>query len=445
MRTLIPVGESRFAHRRRGPAARATVLLAVLAFLLVLAGGTAVAAGPSGPAVPPPSNVSGPTTTAPGSTSPPSTTGKPRAVSKNATFGVQPANAKKPDARPFFSYAATPGASVIDHVAVRNPGAVPITVALYASDASTAPDGSYNLSLAGGRNSGVGSWVRLANGAKSVTVAPRTNVIVALRLTVPANAEPGDHAGGIVASLGSEAQTSQGDKVNLDQRVASRIYLRVSGPLHPKLQLDDFRVSYHPTGSIGNPARSGLVTMTYLVRNTGNVRLSADQRATVKGLIGGTRRADLLARLPEVLPGSSVQVTAEVRGVLPAVRITATATVTPRSENNASDPSLSRVAQSASLWVLPWLAIGLFVLVVLIGLLRWLRRRPVDAGPQHGPGTRGGGTGALAVAGSAAHGAGKPTENRPLVIDRTESSLSPVRCHLSRRASFVVHVGVPGR
>jgi hypothetical protein len=141
-------------------------------------------------------------------------------------------------------------------------------------------------------------------------------------------------------------------------------------------------VIHHPTGSIGNPARSGLVTMTYLIRNTGNVRLSADQLATVTGLIGGSRQADKLARVPEVLPGSSVQVTAEVRGVLPAVRITATATITPRSENNASDPSLSRVARSASLWVLPWLAIGLFVLVVLIGLLLWLRHRSSTA-PSH--------------------------------------------------------------
>ena len=38
----------------------------------------------------------------------------------NVTFGVQPAQRSGPDARPFFSWGATPGATLNDHVAIVN-------------------------------------------------------------------------------------------------------------------------------------------------------------------------------------------------------------------------------------------------------------------------------------------------------------------------------------
>ncbi|XVV04948.1 hypothetical protein ACQPW3_05965 [Actinosynnema sp. CA-248983] len=62
-----------------------------------------------------------------------------RAAGGAATFGVRPATAQAPDTRNNFSYSATPGAVVRDHVAVSNVSNDPVSLHVYASDAFNTP------------------------------------------------------------------------------------------------------------------------------------------------------------------------------------------------------------------------------------------------------------------------------------------------------------------
>nr|WP_107907961.1 DUF916 domain-containing protein [Streptomyces chartreusis] len=104
------------------------------------------------------------------------------------TFGVQPSAVKKPDARPNFSYGATPGALVKDHIAVFNYGRKPLTLRVYAQDAFTTDDGGFDLFAARHRPADVGSWIKLRK--SEVKVPARSRVIVPFTLTVPAKATP---------------------------------------------------------------------------------------------------------------------------------------------------------------------------------------------------------------------------------------------------------------
>src|SRR5262249_49261890 len=127
------------------------------------------------------------------------------------TFGVRPASQTAPDNRARYTYGATPGAVVKDFLAVSNIGTSPLTLRVYATDASNPQEGGFDR-LAGNRTPvDVGAWTK--PGMDSVTVAPRSFSIVPFTVTVPGNATPGDHAGGIVASLSTARTDAQGNKV----------------------------------------------------------------------------------------------------------------------------------------------------------------------------------------------------------------------------------------
>jgi hypothetical protein len=294
----------------------------------------------------------------------------PAAGAQPVTFGVQPSGPKQPDRRPFFTYSVTPGASISDHLAVVNIGLRPVTLQVYARDAFNTADGGFDV-LAGGQHPvDLGSWVRLA--AAQVTVPARSRAIIPFQLHIPKNATPGDHAAGIVASLTATRTDGKGNPVRLDQRVGSRIYLRVTGPLHPRLTVLGMTSAYRGSA---NPAGCGTVDVRYKVRNDGNVRLSGHQRVRVSGPLGTGAKTQDLPDLPDLLPGNAVSVAATVSCVLPSFRVSATATINPVPLPGDLAPAAPSAIAHSGLWALPWLVVG--VLVLLVGGFGWrhLRRR----------------------------------------------------------------------
>ncbi|WP_436494464.1 WxL protein peptidoglycan domain-containing protein [Actinokineospora sp. HUAS TT18] len=285
-----------------------------------------------------------------------------------ATFGVRPATAEKPDNRPNFSYSATPGAVIKDHLAVANISNDPLTLKIYASDAFNTPDGGYDLLDAGRKPTDVGAWAKIA--VESVEVPGRTTKIVPFSITIPADATPGDHAGGVVAALVTEATGSDGQRVAVEQRVGSRFYLRISGDLKPKLAIEDLESKYR-----ASLFGSGETTVTYTVRNVGNVRLGGKQKVTVETPWGSGTSAENLADLPELLPNNAVRITTTVKGVIPAgwldslVHIDPVAPPGPQPQAEAVDASVTVIA-------VPWLLVIILAVVLLLVLfLLWRRKR----------------------------------------------------------------------
>jgi len=299
------------------------------------------------------------------------------ASSRLVTFGVQPGTASGPDGRPYFSYGVTPGASVFDHAAVLNYSDVPLTLRVYATDGLNTSAGGLTLLPAAQRPVDTGAWLSLGTHPVSVRVPARHSgrpgeVLVPFELAVPTKAAPGDHVGGIVASLNTLSTNAQGAKVRLDQRIASRVYVRVAGTLNPRLSVENVQATYQGTL---DPVGRGSVVVTYSVRNTGNVKLAGHQRVDVSGLFGDTS-AGALPDVGLLLPGGTETVTAVVPGVLPTLWRTATVTVTPMSPAAEADPALLQSSGSTHLVAVPWSALLILLLLLLgggIGL--WLRPR----------------------------------------------------------------------
>lgn len=284
------------------------------------------------------------------------------------TFGIRPASKDAPDNRARFTYGATPGAVVKDYVAVSNVSLKPLTLEVYAADAFNTSEGGLDL-LAGNRKStDVGAWTK--PDIATVTVGARSMVIVPFTVAVPPNATPGDHTGGIVASLVTEQVDAKGSRVRVDQRVGARVYLRVAGALRPRLAVEGMDGAYRTNW---NPLGHGSASVTYTVRNTGNVRLQGRQQVTVSTPWGSTVDAKVNGELPELLPGNAIQLTAEVASVLPAGWLTAKVALEPAVAPGDQKLRVADVAATSTFAAVPW--VPLAVLLSLIGLVVFRRYR----------------------------------------------------------------------
>lgn len=286
------------------------------------------------------------------------------AADDDLRWAVQPSAASGPTDRSQFGYDLAPGQHIDDRVAITNLSRRTLTFTVYATDAATTADGSFTL-LPGSRPAAdLGTWIGLPR--KQHTLRAGQRVVLPFRLTVPENATAGDHAAGILASVVDRRLDGQGQQVAVDRRVAARVYLRVTGPVNPAVQITALRTAYdNPL----LPFARGPLTVAYRVRNTGNVRVSGTVAVRGTGLLdvplSVTRRRDL----PELLPGAEVELTERIDGTIPAGLVTGSVTV----DAVTSEGALPAQIRTAPVWTVPWTA--LLVAALLAGAVVVLRTR----------------------------------------------------------------------
>lgn len=285
-----------------------------------------------------------------------------------APFAVQPSGPDGPGTRDYFVYSLTPGETFGDTVAVSNLGDRPINFVIYAADAFNVRDqGGFTAARDGEPSTDVGSWITLK--AETYTVEPGQRIDVPFSITVPEDAEPGDHAGAILATdadLGSISTDSSDPSLRVRERVGARVYVRVEGPVSPAVRIDRLDV-VHETPSFAVPffSSDGKATVTWEVTNTGNVRLTPTTVLKVKGLFGRTIRTLPAEELPELLPGSNFVRSAVVTGLPPLEKLTAELTVTTDEVE---------VVGTSSYWAIPWRFMVL-VVALLLAAFGWRRLR----------------------------------------------------------------------
>ncbi|MGW1210612.1 WxL protein peptidoglycan domain-containing protein [Streptomyces sp. NPDC002499] len=293
----------------------------------------------------------------------------PAHAADNGSWSVYPVSSAVA-ARPYFYLSADPGQTIDDKVVVANKTGKPLTFRLYAADAyNTARDGGFAVRTVDEKQRGVGAWAKPAK--TRVTVPAHKTVTVPFTLTVPEGAEPGDHPGALVAL---DERIDKGDgslALGVQRAVAARVYLRVGGPTLPALAVENVRVTHH------QPLVPGLgdsdATISYTLRNTGNVTLDPKVTLKAQGLFGRTLLSRGLTRIPaELLPGQSVKLSEPWKGApqLDWGDVTLT----------ASAPG-TRQSGSASFFALPWLAAALLLAVGFVGGVLAVRARRDRAHP----------------------------------------------------------------
>lgn len=293
------------------------------------------------------------------------------AADGDVTWGVRTAANDNGADRQNFAYRIAPGTQVSDALVVSNHAATPIDLDVYAADGFTTSSGQLDLVTPDTTSVAVGAWTAVQEGR--VTIAPGASVEVPFTVKVPADATPGDYAGGLLTSLPHPAQE---DGISVDRRLGIRMHVRVDGELAPAVAVEKMQVDY--SGTV-NPFGTGTATVSYTVRNTGNVRLAAGQSVTLAGPFGWFPvDTTEVAPVPELLPGESWTVRVPVDGVVPAFWLTAKAALSPTLPAVAgSTPGVDGVAAEAGALAVPWalLVLVLVVAAAIVAAVLVLRRR----------------------------------------------------------------------
>lgn len=287
------------------------------------------------------------------------------------TWGVTPTRGADAANRTAFTYTLESGRGRADAVRITNFSTTALALQVYAQDGVTTHDGGFDLLSGDQAATDLGTWVRIR--ARSVTVPARSRIDVPFLIEVPAGARPGDHTGGIVAAIVGERQSSDGQLVQVEQRVGARIYLRVPGEISAGLAVEQLRVRYETPL---NPLTPGLTTLTYAVRNAGNVRLGAAPTVEVRSLAGLQSRAASGPVVHQILPGQVVTVVQSIPGMWPLVRLRAQAQAQPLPPPEASDIRAAPAKPVGyEFWAVPWPALALLAALVAVLLRRrWWSR-----------------------------------------------------------------------
>ncbi|MEU2113116.1 DUF916 domain-containing protein [Streptomyces sp. NPDC019507] len=281
----------------------------------------------------------------------------------NGEWSVEP-TASGLGRRPYFYLSADPGTKLTDSVTVTNKTAAPLTFLLYAADAhNTERDGGFAVRTRAERQRGVGAWAKPDLGR--VTVPARSAVTVPYTLTVPEDAEPGDHPGALVA-LDERVAAGAGEAmaVGIQRAVGARVYLRVKGPAMPALSVEDVR--YTPDKPLVPGTGDSSARVSFTLHNRGNVTLNPKVALRAEGLFGRTLLARDLTGVPgELLPRQRIRLTADWAGApqLDWGEVTLMA--------SAHD---ARGSGGVSFLAVPWLVAAVLA-VAVAGTPVWLRAR----------------------------------------------------------------------
>lgn len=283
-------------------------------------------------------------------------------------WSTTPADESGPDGRRAVEHTLDPGETVEDHLAVRNVSEEEVTFALAAADGFYTRTGRFDMLASGEESVAAGTWVTLP---ESVTVAPGETEVVPFSITVPPNAEPGDHAAGITASVRTVQSAEDGTNVGVESRVGFRVTTRVTGELTPAAAVENVRATYSGTW---NAFRPGSVSVTFDVVNEGNTRLFVDGTAAAGGAEVSILTDD---KKHEVLPGDTRTLTVVVDGVWPWFAVPVEITAVPEMvAMDGTTAELDPVVASALAWAIPWPQLLLLAgAVLLLGAVFWGRRQ----------------------------------------------------------------------
>jgi hypothetical protein len=294
--------------------------------------------------------------------------------SGQVTWSVEPATSKGPDqSRLDFSYGVVKaGSSIQDHVEIVNRSSQSAAFSIYATDATgTSAQGALLLLGSSQKSTDIGAWASFPGGAKQLsTIIPGKGAIVqAFTLHVPPQATPGDHTGAMVAAVGVTRKNAKGEQIVENYRIAVPLELRVPGALKAGIQVQSISTGFSDPI---NPFGTGSATISYTITNTGNVRQSAAPAVSITGPFGQAATVHP-PKLPTILPGDSVRVTANIPGLFPDGPMTAHVDATPGWPKGTIPLALAtpEATGSASLFAFPWSLLGLILLLVVIGVAIW--------------------------------------------------------------------------
>lgn len=273
------------------------------------------------------------------------------------------------DGRASIEHALDAGERVTDQISVQNLGDQEETFRLSAADGFTTSSGRFDMLASDQESTDAGTWIEISD---EVTVPAGESVVVPFTITVPAHAEPGDHAAGVAASVITQQVAEDGTSLGIESRVGVKVITRVAGELAPAISVSEVSTTYHGSW---NPFRAGQIRATFEVTNVGNTRLGiAGSASAGTGEISFPSDGEPIG---ELLQGDSRQVSFLIDGVWPTFSVPGELIVAPDAAVlGGTAPTVDQANIPFRTWAVPWpQLLVLLALALLLVALTGGRRR----------------------------------------------------------------------
>lgn len=212
----------------------------------------------------------------------------------NGTLGIHPATESD-----FFHLSAAPGDVLNETAVINNYTSAQVSLLSYVVDGLTTPQGAFALANQDSTPTSVGLWSHYES--QTILVPAESSVAVPFSIHIPADATPGDYAGGLIIQEplenGAVTNAADGTPLRLDviHRQGVRIYLTVSGARTATLKAGD--LAWSQSGE--------KVQITLPISNTGNTTLHPQGDVTLASILGVNETIQF-ANIESISPGSSV-------------------------------------------------------------------------------------------------------------------------------------------
>jgi hypothetical protein len=190
-------------------------------------------------------------------------------------IGGKPAypRADNPRSESIFIHTLEPGTIQEEGVVVINNSASQRTLTVYAADSTPSSGGGFACKQLSEPKTSVGAWITLEK--SEVVLGPNTNEIVPFTISVPQNADVGEHNGCIlIQEVKPETKDTKG--MSLAFRTGIRVAVTIPGAIIKKLDIVGFSVSKNKNGIILTPK----------VKNSGNVSVDANTSIVTHSVLG---------------------------------------------------------------------------------------------------------------------------------------------------------------
>lgn len=198
-------------------------------------------------------------------------------AAQNGGIGGRPANPDpdKPRTQSIFIFSLDHGQSKSDQVLVSNNSETTKRIKIYPVDGVVTNTGAYTCRQASEALQDLGAWIQIDS--TLVTLEPGQTEKVNFTVSVPQNADVGEHNGCIAFEDADDVGVAQG-AVRVHTRQAIRVVETVPGDLHRQVDISSFTASTNSKSQHYDLA----------LENKGNVSADVDTKVTVKNIFGQT-------------------------------------------------------------------------------------------------------------------------------------------------------------
>src|SRR3989344_6141601 len=135
----------------------------------------------------------------------------------------------------WFIYNLDLGESQDDDLILFNTTNEPQTIKLYAVDSVPSNQGNFALEAEAASKEGIGAWIKLSQ--TLVTLQPGENQEIPFTITIPPDADVGEHSGGIILQKAQAGEALAASGASIVSRIGIRVYETVPGEIIKAIEL----------------------------------------------------------------------------------------------------------------------------------------------------------------------------------------------------------------